>query len=270
MFRKIRERSSILWRNKTKFFIYITICIAIFLGFTVVPFRIWLGTDIETKGFTSVRGDSMSPTVNNNDILYIDQLTFERGEIVCVRCSTENIANLSLLKRIVGLPGETVEMTSEGVLINGVLLEEDYISDQSMTFQENNEYNEVILSDDEYFVLGDNREESFDSRDVGAVHKRDFLYALTIEPNGYTMTMNIIMIILCVGCFLCILSLPIAVLFIMTNADAPKTPKLDKKTGRLTANNYTISNMIVEKSYKKQKNGSGKTKMGSKKKKKKK
>ena len=270
MFRKIGERLSILWRNKTKFFIYIAICVAIFLSFTVVPFRIWLGTDIETKGFTSVRGESMSPTVNNNDILYIDQLTFERGEIVCVRCSTENIANLTLLKRIVGLPGETVEMTQDGVLINGELLEEDYISDQTMTFQEDNEYNEVILSDNEYFVLGDNRAESFDSRDVGAVHKRNFLYALTVEPNGYTMTISAIMTILFLGCLLCILSLPITTLFIMTNADAPIKPKLDRKTGRLTANNYTVSNSIIEKPYKNPKNNGRKTKMSSKKKKKKK
>ena len=184
------ERKSVFNKKIVVIFLKIAISLIIAALLTIVPLWLWIASGVETFGITSIRGDSMAPTIDNNAIVYYQPTKFERGEIVIVNCPNTKeyteVSGVQLLKRIVGLPGETVEITKDGVLINGILLEESYIDNKDETMQESNAINEVVLSDGEYFVLGDNRATSFDSRHVGPIHQTEFLYGLTTNPNPYT------------------------------------------------------------------------------------
>ena len=116
----------------------------------------------------TVEGSSMLETLHNGDRLYVSLLTpriqgYERGDVViCYYPGRKE----RCVKRIIGMPGDTVEILSGAVYVNGERLEEDYI-----THAAGYSYPETTLEEDEYFVLGDNRPISHDSHsaDVGAV-----------------------------------------------------------------------------------------------------
>lgn len=128
---------------------------------------------------TSVSGSSMEPTLHNGDQLIMDKLTYhfsepERFDIIVFPFQYAD--DTYYVKRIIGLPGETVQIDPEGnIYINGELLEEDYgletILSPGLAAEP------VILGEDEYFVLGDNRNNSSDSRDpsVGNIHRSDII-----------------------------------------------------------------------------------------------
>lgn len=121
---------------------------------------------------TEVVGSSMYPTLENGDNLLVDKLSYrlkeiERYDIVVFRYRTGEY----FIKRVIGLPGETVQIIGGEVYINGELLGEDYgyeVMENAYRAEE-----PVVLGEDEYFVLGDNRNDSTDSRDerVGNVNK---------------------------------------------------------------------------------------------------
>ena len=123
---------------------------------------------------TIVDGDSMCETLNDGDRLLVDKLAYNIGDparydiIVFEQSDDENY-----IKRVIGLPGEVVQIYNGAVYINGMKLDGDtygntQIKDPGIAEEP------VILGDDEYFVLGDNRNNSIDSRkkSVGKV-KRD-------------------------------------------------------------------------------------------------
>ncbi len=191
MLKKHRQRWKKIKENNTKSFFYVAVCLVVITMLLMAPVQVWKHVGIMEKGITSIRGNSMLPTIKDNEILYVEPVSFERGAIVVARCpDTESYSSsngVALLKRIVGLPGETVQITIDGVLIDGELLgEHEYTNDQEKTLMEQNDINEVVLDDYEYFLLGDNRAESFDSRHTGPVHMNNFLYSLTKERNSYT------------------------------------------------------------------------------------
>lgn len=127
---------------------------------------------------TRVSGSSMQTTLSDGDNLIVDKISFrlrdpKRYEIIVFPYQHQE--NTFYIKRIIGLPGETVQVKDGYALINGQPLEEDYgneimrepgIADEPIT-----------LGSDEYFVLGDNRNHSADSRDpsVGVLHRKDLL-----------------------------------------------------------------------------------------------
>lgn len=115
---------------------------------------------------TRVSGNSMYDTLENGDNLILEKLSYrfhepERFDIVVFRF--EHKKNTFYIKRVIGLPGETVQIIGSDIYINGELLEEDYglepIQDAKRAAEP------ITLGDDEYFVLGDNRNDSSDSRD---------------------------------------------------------------------------------------------------------
>ena len=109
-----------------------------------------------------VSGKAMSPTYNSGDYLFINKLSksFNRGDVVIVRLQQQNIF---VIKRIIGLPTEKVEIKNGEVIINGQVLSETYYNGSTLGDTS------VTLSQDQFFVLGDNRNESYDSRNFGPV-----------------------------------------------------------------------------------------------------
>lgn len=108
-------------------------------------------------GATTVQGNSMYPTLHNGDVLLINKLptyseTYERAEIVIIDAPHDK--GKLYVKRIVGLPGETVEIHDGNVYINGKLLREYYIGEADTTVYHQSKW---VLGKDQYFVLGDNR-----------------------------------------------------------------------------------------------------------------
>lgn len=131
-----------------------------------------------------VSGDSMTNTLHDGQTLWINKFDrhYDRFDIIVFRHGKSVDANdnatgdENLIKRVIGLPGETVRIDEKGkIYISGVELNEDYgketIEDPGRAVKE------VKLADDEYFVLGDNRNDSLDSRyaEVGNVKKSDII-----------------------------------------------------------------------------------------------
>ncbi|PIR45385.1 MAG: signal peptidase I [Candidatus Vogelbacteria bacterium CG10_big_fil_rev_8_21_14_0_10_50_13] len=118
-----------------------------------------------------VSGSSMVPTFEHGEYLVIDELSYhfreaKRGEVIVFRYPKD--PSKFFIKRVIGLPGERLELSTEGVTILAtdgqvLTLEEDYIKRQSLPTQT------VKLDAGEYFVMGDNRLESLDSRSWGPV-----------------------------------------------------------------------------------------------------
>ena len=127
----------------------------------------------------STVGDSMNPVLSNGDVVLVNRIVYnattpKRGDIIVFKPKGNENAHY-YIKRIIGLPGETVEIMENHIYIDGEKLEEDY---ETTDIDDVGIVNEKIqLDGDEYFVLGDNRKSSEDSRnaDIGNV-KREYIY----------------------------------------------------------------------------------------------
>lgn len=124
-----------------------------------------------------VRGDSMEPNFQNGDYLLIDEISFrfrnpKRGEVIIFSPPAQGSARY--IKRIIGLPGETVQIEDGKVLLfdgntEQILDESSYLLPLTLTPGNLR----VSLGENEYFVLGDNRQFSSDSRQWGALKKEN-------------------------------------------------------------------------------------------------
>lgn len=123
---------------------------------------------------TRVDGDSMYPTLHDGDNLIVDKISYrfhdpERYDVIIFPPYEEN-KRLFYIKRVIGLPGETIQIDYDGnIWIDGEVLEEDY--GYEVILNPGIASEPITLGDDEYFVLGDNRNDSTDSRfaEVGVV-----------------------------------------------------------------------------------------------------
>jgi len=127
-----------------------------------------------------VDGKSMEPNFSTGDYLIVDEITYRfrdpaRGEVVVLRNPTND--SEYFIKRIVGLPGEEVVISDNKVFVNGERLGEDYLASgikmsDTPPFQ---------LGKSEYFVMGDNRPSSFDSRNWGPLGRHQIVGVVRIR-----------------------------------------------------------------------------------------
>ena len=124
-------------------------------------------------------GSSMQPALNNGDIVLVDRIIYnasrpDRFDVIVFKPNGNENSNY-YIKRIIGLPGETVQIKDGYVYVNGEELEElihvTEVADPGLAVEE------IKLAGDEYFVLGDNRNHSSDSRDpsVGVLTREDLI-----------------------------------------------------------------------------------------------
>lgn len=128
-----------------------------------------------------VKGASMEPNFYDHEYLIIDEISYrfnepQRGDIVVFKYPKD--PKQYFIKRVIGLPGEKVKLQDGNIYINGVKLEETYLPDNLETLLPLRGYGDIELAGDEYFLLGDNRNQSLDSRVFGPV-KREFIVGRT-------------------------------------------------------------------------------------------
>lgn len=144
-----------------------TLAIALFITFFIKIF---------IMDATRVSGASMSDTLHHNDLLLVNKIgarlkDSDRGDIVILRAP--DFPGRIYIKRVIGTPGDTVEIKDGEVLVNGEILEEDYVP---VDYTEpKTDVSKWELSDDQYLVFGDNRANSNDSRDFGKIYKEDII-----------------------------------------------------------------------------------------------
>ncbi len=159
--------------SRTSFweFIYSIVSTIVIVAIIVIPIRLFVG-----KPFL-VNGKSMDPSFETWDYLLIDVFTYkflhepERGDVIVFKAPVSK--GKYFIKRIIGLPGEIVEIKDGKVIIynkdykEGFELKEPYVSEKNIS------HNNLKLSlkEDEYFVMGDNRAGSYDSRFWGALSR---------------------------------------------------------------------------------------------------
>lgn len=116
-----------------------------------------------------VKGESMVPNFTDGELLLTEKVSYrfskpKRGDVIVFRAPTPQ--KVDFIKRIIGLPKETVEIVDGTILINGQKLDEPYETQKT----EGNI--KVMVPDEQYFVLGDNRRASSDSRVFGPIEKK--------------------------------------------------------------------------------------------------
>jgi signal peptidase I len=140
----------------------------------VVPVRIWVAQPF------IVHGASMEDTFDSGEYLIVDQLTYhfetpQRGDVVIMRYPKD--PSVFFIKRVIGLPGETVEMAGKDVIIHPADGGDAFTLDESFLdpARVSDEYASYKLGPSEYFVMGDNRIESSDSRSWGPLPAEDIV-----------------------------------------------------------------------------------------------
>jgi signal peptidase I len=124
-----------------------------------------------------VEGPSMEPTFWTDQRLIISRVNYlvgepERGDIVVFNSPGSRIGDAPLIKRLIGLPGETIEMKEKLLYINGVQIDEPYIKEVCTTRCQDKLW---VLGANEYFVMGDNRNHSNDSRAFDQIQRSQII-----------------------------------------------------------------------------------------------
>ena len=132
-----------------------------------------------------VEGESMSPYFHTNDYLIVDKLSYsfsnpKRGDIIVFKYPNDTSVNY--VKRVIGLPGDTIKVADGHVTVNGHQLQESYLAPLVATQMLNGRSQaDYTVPNDSFFVLGDNRPNSSDSREWGFMPKTDLIGRVAVE-----------------------------------------------------------------------------------------
>lgn len=177
----------------------------VLLGALVLFYRSFL--------FSRVQGNSMEPTYRNSDFLLCTRVSSaDRFDIVCFRARENQLGDREThtsLRRVIGLPGETVTILEDGtVSVNGQALEEPYLDEDgpAATYLPEGQ-NSLTLGANEYYVLGDFRKGSLDSRFYGAVTEDAILGRALASPNILVYILTIVAPLCAALALFCLLDL---------------------------------------------------------------
>lgn len=162
----------ITWKKSLGIYVVFGIIGVVFSLATVITIRFYIVSPFVASG------DTMSPAYNNGDYLLINKFSknFSRGDVVVFQ--SEKQQGTFFIKRIIGLPSEKVEIKSGMVFIDGKVLNENYYSGETVGDIS------VTLGQDQYFVLGDNRDKSFDSSSFEPIIKSDIEGRVFYKVSG--------------------------------------------------------------------------------------
>lgn len=160
------EKKELVKKNYIKEFLpyFIVILVVIFIKiFVFSPIR--------------VNGASMNPTLNDKDIMILDEISYRFSEIERFNIVVVKEEDEYLIKRVIGLPGEKIEYKDNKLYVDGKYIKENFKHMETMDFS-------TALGEDEYFIMGDNRTNSTDSRIFGPVSRDEIIgkTSLTILP----------------------------------------------------------------------------------------
>ena len=122
-----------------------------------------------------VEGPSMQPTLHSPEYILVNKASYyigspQRGDIIVFEYPLDTSKNF--VKRVIGVPGDTIVVDAQGdVVVDGVRLQEPYVKNHNNPYRAET----VTLAANQYFVLGDNRGDSSDSRDWGTVPRSDII-----------------------------------------------------------------------------------------------
>ena len=177
----------------------------VLLGALVLFYRSFL--------FSRVQGNIMEPTYRNSDFLLCTRVSSaDRFDIICFRARENQLGDREThtsLRRVIGLPGETVTILEDGtVSVNGQALEEPYLDEDgpAATYLPEGQ-NSLTLGADEYYVLGDFRKGSLDSRFYGAVTEDAILGRALASPNILVYILTIVAPLCAALALFCLLDL---------------------------------------------------------------
>ena len=132
-----------------------------------------------------IHGQSMVPTFTDDDHVLVGKFCFKNNlphydDLVIINFSTNKNANQLMIKRVVGLPGDHLEFKDNKLYRNGTLLEEHYLKEEMINQPNQN----IIVLENEAFVLGDNRNHSIDSRHFGTVNIKEQIIGKVLLKIG--------------------------------------------------------------------------------------
>ena len=131
-----------------------------------IPFVIIIAIVLLFKQFVAtpiqVNGDSMYPTLKNGDLMLLNKLGYNFGSINRFDIVVVDKGDTYIIKRVIGLPGEHIEYIDSKLYIDGEEVEESFLEENVHTYDF-----EAYATEDCYFVMGDNRPISLDSRELG-------------------------------------------------------------------------------------------------------
>jgi len=165
----LKKYWQVSWSKALGIYILSTIAWLILTFGVVIPIRLFV-----MQPFL-VSGEAMAPTYPSGEYLLINEFSksFGRGDVIVFRYPKD--PSQYFIKRIIGLPGETVAVANGQVSINGQVLSEPYISGSTPG------NSSITLGADEYYVMGDNRQASNDSREFGQIKKSSILGKILVD-----------------------------------------------------------------------------------------
>lgn len=170
------------WKKSLGIYVVTGIIGTIVALFIILPVRAYVFEPF------AVVGKAMSPTYENGDYLIINKLdkVFARGEVIVFRYPKD--PNQFFIKRIIGLPGEKIQIDNNQVIVNDKVLSESYLSGNVATLPHDTNViggqKTITLGQNEYFVLGDNRLASSDSRDWGVLPESNIQGKISYKISG--------------------------------------------------------------------------------------